>query len=88
MLQGIDFNSSSPATPKFDTFDQSRVQEIIKSCEELQPSGVKLVNVIKLKTNLKEEFSQIQGVTSINQWQNITTEIKVANTFIKNNILL
>ena len=77
LLNALEFEMKPIDRPKWDYFDNSLMQNLLQSCEIAVPSsGVKLIDVKKIHTILKEELNSVQTTIAAGQRQYILQEIE------------
>lgn len=76
LLERVDFEIKSIEPPKWDFFDNSRIAQLLKSCEASTGSGPKLINIKKLHEILRDELSTVPTTIASGQRQLILHEIE------------
>lgn len=76
LLERVDFEIKFIDQPKWDFFDNSRISQLLQSCEMSTGSGPKLINIKKLHEILRDELSTVPTTIASGQRQLILQEIE------------
>ncbi|XP_037026300.1 nuclear pore complex protein Nup205 [Bradysia coprophila] len=76
LLERCDFEVKFVDQPKWDFFDNSRIAQLLQSCEFSTGSGPKLINIKKLHEILRDELSTVPTTIASGQRQLILQEIE------------
>lgn len=76
LLERVDFEIKFIDQPKWDFFDNSRIAQLLQSCEFSGGSGPKLINIKKLHEILRDELSTVPTTIASGQRQLILQEIE------------
>lgn len=76
LLERVDFEIKFIDQPKWDFFDNSRIAQLLQSCEVSSGSGPKLINIKKLHEILRDELSTVPTTIASGQRQMILHEIE------------
>lgn len=76
LLERVDFEVKFIDQPKWDFFDNSRIAQLLQSCEFSSGSGPKLINIKKLHEILRDELSTVPTTIASGQRQLILQEIE------------
>ncbi len=76
LLERVDFEIKFVYQPKWDFFDNSRIDQLLQSCEFSTGSGPKLINIKKLHEILRDELSTVPTTIASGQRQLILQEIE------------
>lgn len=77
LLNSLEFEMNPTDRPKWDFFDNSLMQNLFQTCENVVTvSGVKLIDVKKIHAILKEELNSVQTTIAAGQRQYILQEIE------------
>lgn len=76
LLERVDFEIKFVDQPKWDFFDNSRIAQLLQSCEINSGYGPKLINIKKLHEILRDELSTVPTTIASGQRQLILQEIE------------
>lgn len=76
LLERVDFEIKFVDQPKWDFFDNSRIAQLLQSCELSTGCGPKLINIKKLHEILRDELSTVPTTIASGQRQLILQEIE------------
>ncbi|RZF40837.1 hypothetical protein LSTR_LSTR003347 [Laodelphax striatellus] len=77
LLKEFEFSVETTQPPNWEFFDASQIQQVMKQCETVVGSGLKLIDLKVLHRILIEELASIQGSSTANQRQLIFQEIQL-----------
>uniref|UniRef100_A0A336MB53 CSON014651 protein n=1 Tax=Culicoides sonorensis TaxID=179676 RepID=A0A336MB53_CULSO len=76
LLDSVSVELSQVEKPKWDFFDGSMLQGLIKSCEVSTKAGKKLINVKKLHDILRDEINSVQSTLVVGHLNQILVEME------------
>lgn len=76
LLESVDLEIKFIERPKWDFFDNSRITQLLQSCEVSSGSGPKLINIKKLHEILRDELGTVPTTIASGQRQLILQEIE------------
>lgn len=76
LLERVDFEIKFVDQPKWDFFDNTRIAQLLQSCEFSTGSNPKLINIKKLHEILRDELSTVPTTIASGQRQLILQEIE------------
>lgn len=76
LLERVNFEIKFIDQPKWDFFDNSRIAQLLQSCEVSTGSGPKLINIKKLHEILRDELGTVPTTIASGQRQLILQEIE------------